>query len=108
MRMINELEVKKYCQQYGFKYKYINQYSVFIESRYDYWRIDCDGKSCLKPLQLYHQNTRHNTKGEHKQRRFKDIPFLLRSIKQHDEHYHYTLFQRRSRMDKLFDQISHT
>lgn len=105
--MINELEVKKYCDKYGFAHKYINKYSVFIESRYDYWRIDCDGKSNYKPLQLYHQNTRHNTEGEHKQRRFKDIPFLIDSIKRHDDHTHRT-YNRRSHMDRLFDQISHT
>lgn len=103
--MINEFEVKKYCQRYGFKYKYINENSVLVQSKYDSWRIDCDGKSSLKPLQLYHQNTRHNTRGEHKQRRFRDIPFLIRSIKQHDDHTYYMLFKKRSRLDRLFERI---
>lgn len=108
MQMINELEVKKYCQKYGFRYKYINESSVFIQSKYDSWRIDCDGKSRIKPLQLYHQNTRYNTGGEHKQRRFQDVPFLIESIKRHDDHTHYTLFNKRSRIDRLFEQISNT
>lgn len=104
--MISELEVKKHCRRHGFKYKYINENSVLIQSQYDNWRIECDGKSSSKPLQLYHQNTRHNTKGEHKQRRFKDIPFLLQSIRWHDNHRHYILFNHRSRLDRLFEQIN--
>ncbi len=104
--MINELEVKYCCQKYKFKYKYINKNSVFIQSKYDRWRVDCDGKSVHKPLQLYHKNTRHNIEGEHRQRRFKDIQFLIDSIKRHDDHTEDRLFNRRSRIDRLFEQIN--
>lgn len=104
--MISEVEVKKWCKRFGFKYQYVNPYSVLIYSKYDNWRIELDGKSKSRPYQLYHQNTRHNTKQEHRQHRFKDIPFLIKSIKWHDDYYNRKLFGRPSRLERLFEQIN--
>lgn len=101
--MISELEIKKECSKYGFKYHYVNNSCVFITSKFDEWYVEYIGGK--KPLQLYHKNTRYDVTKHHKQHRFKDVPFMIKSIKQHDDHFLNCGY---SRMERLFQQIRST
>jgi hypothetical protein len=80
--MLEEWLIEELCQKYGFSFQIINGYAI-IYSKFDIWMIIKygEGRYLLKHGDRYGRP--HNF---HKQRWFRDLYFLFRSIKTHDDY----------------------
>lgn len=101
--MFNEVEIKKECAKYNFKYKIINEYTVRIKSLKDTWYIKDVGG--IKPYLLMHCNKGVYANHEHKQRKFYDVPFLLQSIYQHDQYKINNSYKKMWRIKELYESL---
>lgn len=101
--MFDELEVKRLAQKYNFKCQIIND-KILIKSKLDNWLVEVN-VGCPKPYVLRHHSSNSCSCHYHRQRQFYDLPFLFKSIKQHDDYLLYGKHRRLERMKRLFDAI---
>jgi len=99
---IDELEIKSLCDNYGYKYRIYNN-TVFINTNFDNWVIEVGDDGLL----LKHQNKKRNKSKKnhyHTQRKFRDFPYLIRSIHTHkpvNTSYNYMF-----RMKELLESVN--
>ena len=110
----NEIDISflKYkCKVLGFKYE-IHPESIEVRSQFDDWFFTYN-KNMEKRYSLYHMNkkriirrrTNYKESSYHSQRKFYDLEFMLKSIKEHDEYKLWKNDFRHSRMGQLFSIV---
>jgi hypothetical protein len=101
--MFDEVEIRKECAKYKFKYKIINENTVRIKSAIDAWYVKDIGG--IKPYLLMHCNKGGRKNYEHRQRKFYDMPFLLQSIYQHDQYKINNSYKKMWRIKELYESL---
>ena len=100
--MIDELEIKRLAKKHNFKRCELFGDELYIESKCDSWVVrEGTGK-----FELWHRNKYDKKTRLHKQRDYLDIPFMLKSIADHDKFKTNTRHNKVCKMRRLFDQIA--
>lgn len=100
----DELEIKRLAKKHEFKRCEVFGDEIYIESKCDSWIVR-EGNGILE---LWHKN-KYDTKTRlHKQRDYFDIPFLFKSIADHDKFKSKTRYVKPCRMTELFNQIAYS
>lgn len=98
----DELEIKRLAKKYEFKRCDIFGDELFIESKCDCWVV----RQRSGILELWHKNKYDRKTRLHKQRDYFDIPFLFKSISNHDKFKLKTRYNKTCRLTNLFNQIA--
>ena len=99
-------KINKLCQEHGFrKLAFVNDL-LFLESKFDSWKLDIHNE--INIITLYHKNRNYSKKDYHIQRKFEGnlatFENIFNFIQKHD--YYVVNYKYNSkRMEKLFSLI---